>query len=216
MLNFNVTGNERKRLVKKLEALIGERAVYQGMPSMGFKIGEYEVSKTGEVTPNLSDDIVNALARAGFTAESEETAQEEEPVGITITVSTEGLSDSAIVNFKNMTESKAELIKEAFGVRELPIEVNEDVLTVKWFEGVESGNAQHAATFVSAMLDKAGQQRYVNPKPLETDNPKYSFRVFLNSLGFKGPEHKQLRTDLLANLSGSTAWRHGKPERSAV
>ena len=34
MMDFNVTGNDRKKLVKKLEVIVGERALYQGMPSM--------------------------------------------------------------------------------------------------------------------------------------------------------------------------------------
>ena len=214
MMDFNVTGNDRKKLVKKLEAIVGERAVYQGMPSMAFKIGPYEVSKTGEVTPTPTDEIVALLERAGFTAN--ETAEDVEPevTGITITIPRDSLSDGAIENFKNMAASKASLIKQAFGIRELPTEVGDDVLIIRWFE--ETENTAHAAEFVSAMLEKAGQQRYVSPKPLETDNPRYSFRVFLNSLGFKGPDHKQLRADLLANLEGSIAWRHGKPERRAA
>ena len=214
MLNFNVTGAERKKLVKKLEAIVGERAVYQGMPSMAFKVGEYEVSKTGEVTPTPADDIVSALASAGFTAESGETETEQEVIGITITIPRDTLSDTAVENFRNMAASKADLIEQAFGLQELPTEVGEDALIIRWFEGTE--NTAHATEFVSAMLEKAGQQRYVSPKPLETTNPRYSFRVFLNALGFKGPGYKELRSDLLANLEGNSAWRNGKPERSAV
>ena len=212
MLDFNVTGADRKRLVKELEKLLGEKAVYQGVPSMSFKIGPYEVTKTGEVYGGvLTPEQMETLAAAGFTAETETGSEEERPTGITITIQRGSLTDGDVENFTNMAASKAELIKQAFGVRELLTDVTPDTLIIHWFEDGESRNTQHAGAFVTAMIDKAVQQKYVSPKPLETDNPKYSFRVFLNSLGFKGPEHKALRNDLLAGLPGSTAWRHGKP-----
>ena len=211
MLNFNVTGADRKRLVKALEALVGERAIYQGVPSMSFKVGPYEVTKTGEVYGGaLTSEQLAALAAVGFIPETENSG--EQPAGITITIQRGSLTDGDVENFTNMAASKAELIKQAFGVRELLTDVTPDTLTIHWFEDGMARNTEHAGAFITAMIDKAVQQKYVSPKPLETDNPKYSFRVFLNSLGFKGPEHKALRNDLLAGRSGSTAWRHGKPE----
>ena len=136
MVNYGVSGSDRKRLVKALESITGERAVYQGMPSMSYKVGEYIVSKTGEVSgAELSDEYKEALSNAGFIPACE--SDDPEPAGIVISISREGLSD----------------------------------------------------------------------------NPRYSFRVYLNSLGFTGSDHKELRTELLKNLTGSTAWRHGKPQR---
>ena len=41
MTKFSVAGAARKKLVQKLSDLTGERAVYQGMPSMAFKVGAY-------------------------------------------------------------------------------------------------------------------------------------------------------------------------------
>ena len=69
-------------------------------------------------------------------------------------------------------------------------------------------NKEMAKEFVEAMLRKAREQKYVSAKPLVTDNEKYSFRVFLNSLGFIGKDNAALRKELLKNLSGSSAWRH--------
>lgn len=212
MVDYNVTGTRRKALVKALEALVGERAIYQGTPSMAFRVGTFTVSKAGEITGGeLSEEIKNRLAEVGFVPVDE---GEEESTGIVISVSRDELSDSTIQNFENMVSSKGELIKRAFGLTDLPINKTDDTLQILWFKDKEPGNTEMAETFVKAMLEKAVQQKYVSPKPLETDNPKYSFRVFLNSLGFKGPEHKVLRNDLLSNLPGSTAWRHGKPSLS--
>ena len=211
MMDFNVTGNERKRLVKKLEALTGEQARYQGMPSMAFVVGDFTVSKTGQVTgAELPQDFISALSRAGFAGVGGQPEEEEKPKGVTVEISMAELSEVAVENFKNMAASKAELIKQAFGVQEMkPVEVGKTALTVRWFE--DAPDIRYAEDFVRAMLNRAKVQKYVSAKPLATDNPKYSFRVFLNALGFKGAEYKEMRRDLLANLSGSSAWRHGKP-----
>ena len=220
MIDLNVTGDRRKKLVKRMESILGVRAYYMAMPTCAFRVGDYEVSKTGQVTPNLPEDVVAALARAGYTpvGQEEDAAPEEEVPevdGITITIPLSMMSEAGLTNFKNMAASKAELIKAAFGLNDLPpVEVDDGVVKVHWFDGLE--NTEHAQEFVKAMAEKAELQKYVSAKPLETDNPKYSFRVFLNALGFKGGNYKRLRRDLLANLEGSSAWRHGKPEGSAI
>lgn len=212
MINYGVSGNDRKRLVKALESLIGERSVYLGMPSCSFKVGSYIVSKNGEITGGeLSEEIKAALAESGFIPISEEA--EEEPTGIVISVSRDGLSDSAIENFENMVSSKGALIQKAFGLQELPIECTDDELRILWFANKEPEDREIAEKFIEAMVEKCRNQRHVSSVPLETDNPRYSFRVYLNSLGFSGSQHKALRAELLKNLSGNSAWRNGKPER---
>ncbi len=45
---------------------------------------------------------------------------------------------------------------------------------------------------------------------METDNDKYAFRCFLLRLGFIGDEYKAARKILLGNLTGNSAFRHGK------
>ena len=213
MINYGVSGNDRKRLVKALESHIGERSVYLGMPSCSFRVGPYEVSKSGEITDGeLSDEIKDGLIRAGFIPVDEE-VEEEEPTGIVISVPLDSVSDDTVQNFENMVSSKGELIKAAFGLTELPIERTDDTLQILWFRSKEPENREYAEKFVSAMLDKASHQRYMSPKLLETSNERYSFRVFLNSLNFTGSEHKALRAELLKNLPGNSAWRNGKPER---
>lgn len=44
----------------------------------------------------------------------------------------------------------------------------------------------------------------------ETDNPKYTFRCWLLRLGFIGEEFATARDFLTRNLSGDTAFRHGR------
>ena len=214
MVNYNVTGSARKKLVKKLSALVGESARYMGMPSMAFQVGSFSVSASGEISGGeLPGEIKAALARAGFTPASEPTVEEEAAPaeGMVVRVPLESLPDNAIRNFENMVASKGALIKKAFGLQELPVECTDDALEILWFKDREPEDRGHAEAFIRAMLDKCRNQRYVSSKPLETDNERYSMRVFINSLGFKGSGHKALRAGLLKHLDGNTAWRHGKP-----
>ena len=215
MIKYNVTGALRKKLVLKLAALTGEKAEYLGMPSMAFKVGDYIVSKTGTIEGSLPDNIFRALARAGFNGEVYEDPKVSEsgvpvPAGFVVSIPTEDLTDEAVDDLYNMLESKGTLIKKAFNLKNLPVDYGEEALTVRWFEDIEVPVATRAyvETFINAMVDKAKTQKYVISKPLKTDNPKYNFRIFLNSLGLSGSEHKALRKEFLKNLKGCSNTRH--------
>lgn len=215
MIKYNVTGDRRKRLVQRLAALTGQKAEYLGMPSMAFKVGGITVSKDGTLDGSLPDNIYRALERAGFKGEIYEDPVVSEsgeliPAGFVVSIPMDELTDEAVDNFYNMLESKGTLIKKAFNLKNLPVDCVEEALRIKWFEDAElSIEAKgYIETFIKAMLGKSKSQKYVIPKPLKTDNPKYNFRIFLNSLGLSGSEHKPLRKELLKNLKGCSNTRH--------
>ena len=43
-----------------------------------------------------------------------------------------------------------------------------------------------------------------------SENPCFTFRTFLLRLGLIGPEYKNVREHLLANLEGDRAWRYDR------
>lgn len=57
-------------------------------------------------------------------------------------------------------------------------------------------------------------QKRINATEKEVDNEKYAFRCFLLRLGFIGNEYKAERKILLRNLSGSSAFKTPKPEKT--
>ena len=71
-INYNVTGADRKALVRAMVELLGEPAVYQGAPSFAYAVGGYQVSKDGMVsfpedtTPEDIRKLVDALREKGF------------------------------------------------------------------------------------------------------------------------------------------------------
>lgn len=57
-----------------------------------------------------------------------------------------------------------------------------------------------------AISAKAINQKRASPQKINTQNDKYSFRVWLLSLGLIGDEFKTARKHLLSNLDGNSAW----------
>lgn len=72
-----------------------------------------------------------------------------------------------------------------------------------------------AATWLFALINKKAkaQKRSVVNKT-DTDNEKYTFRTWLNSLGMIGDEYSDIRKELLKNLDGNPSQR--RPNKEAV
>ncbi len=73
--NYNVSGADRKRLVKAIGDTLGIRPKYMGTPSFAFQIGGYEVSKHGMLIfeeDEQTASILAAIEAAGFMAEESE------------------------------------------------------------------------------------------------------------------------------------------------
>jgi hypothetical protein len=97
-----------------------------------------------------------------------------------------------------------------------------------WFRGtieirafnatLHAGRIKAYLQFTLALAAKAINARSASSKR-RTLNPataKYDFRVFLLKLGLIGPEFKTARLHLLANLEGSTAWKHGRRDTATA
>ena len=69
---YNVSGADRKQLVKAIGDALGIRPKYMGTPSFAFQIGSYEVTKHGVLIFEKDEQTANVLAAieaAGFMAE---------------------------------------------------------------------------------------------------------------------------------------------------
>ena len=53
-INYNVTGNERKKLVKLISEIT---EVPSKIPSCAYQVGPYHIGKDGELTDELGQDI---------------------------------------------------------------------------------------------------------------------------------------------------------------
>lgn len=222
VINYNVTGAERKRLVAALSNLIGVKAKYLGMPSMAYEVGDFTIDKNGNL--ELSDKVnseeiervAGHLASEGFIAEEEISATEgrqtadSEEFGLTVSMPRSNFSEGALENLQALVEAKGELIRHALDVEELPIEISEDEVSFPWFEELPTPEEIKAYThFISALSEMAINQKRISVKEKEVENEKYAFRCFLLRLGFIGKDYKDERKILLRNLTGSSAFKGG-------
>lgn len=74
-------------------------------------------------------------------------------------------------------------------------------------------HAGRAAAYINLCLAMSAQaiaQRSTVMRKTQSDNELFTFRVWLVRLGLNGPEFKNTRNHLLANLEGDRAWRYDK------
>lgn len=229
--NYNVTGNTRKELVAIIGKTLGMKPVYKFMPTCAFEIGAITVEKDGtmiwdERTDKASiQEVMDALAAAGFTAEiSEIDAAEPEPehadaedntdaavdedaTGLTISLPKAGFTDDAIENLRKLVEAKATLIRKALGADRITINTDGDKITFPWWDQLPAPEETQAYTaFLAALCKMAKEAKRVTAKEAEVESEKYAFRCFLLRLGFIGSDCKAQRKILMQRLSGSAAF----------
>ena len=85
--------------------------------------------------------------------------------------------------------------------------------TIEWRCFNSTLHAGRAAAYINlclAMSAQAISQRNTVMRKTQSDNELFTFRVWLVRLGLNGPEFKNTRDHLLANLDGDRAWRYDK------
>lgn len=208
-IRFNIEKNQRKALAQKIGELTGSEVKYLGVPSCGYQIGAYTLDKEAVLHGDeLPDNIRSELQKAGYTAE-------DEPEALIISMPKETLDEPTLNRVKRIIENKGTLFKAAFKSDSLEITTDDEKVSFPWFTIESNEDAFAYSTFISMLCEFARNQKRINDKPDTSDNPKYAFRCFLLRIGMIGAEYKPVRKVLLRNLSGSSAFRHGKPEGGA-
>jgi hypothetical protein len=221
-INYNVTGNERKKLVKLISEITEVPSKYLGVPSCAYQVGPYHIGKDGELTfdNELDQDDIKSLMKklqdAGFEAEVDEPAETEpEETGLIVQIPKDSLSDEDLEKLAKLLDAKGNLIKKALDVDALPIEADEERISFPWFSKLPNPDEIKAySQFITKLCEMAKTQKRITVKEKEVDNEKYAFRCFLLRLGFIGEEFKTHRKILLQNLSGSSAFKGGAPSET--
>lgn len=211
ILSFNVTGPDRKRLVRTIEESTGEKAKYLGVPSCAYRVGDYEISKEGQLI--FSDDIpmeessrvIDDCVMAGF--EPAEWDANEDEVSITVSVPEENLTDEEFVKLQNLISAKGRLIRKALGIESLELSREEEKVSFPWIKNSDADEVRAVTNLISALCETARTQKRINATEKAVPNEKYAFRCFLLRLGFIGDEYKVDRKVLLKNFEGSSAFK---------
>ena len=210
---LNLNGTTRKALVAAIAEITGEKAIYRAMPTCNYDIGDITVTKDGCIICPDDSDILTALAEAGFTAESNDAAEQNETTGLTVSLPKDGFTDNAIGNLRKLVDAKAALIRKALGADRLDIEITEDTVSFPWWDTLpEPEEAQAYTRFLAALCGMAKEAKRVLAKETAVESEKYAFRCFLLRLGFIGADRKTERKILLRNLSGHSAFRNKAEE----
>lgn len=116
-------------------------------------------------------------------------------------------------DFRAAIESIGE--KHCLGIA---FDFNNSNVTFKFLKGEASLEKVQAYTQLIGLLNQnAKALKHASAKSKDTDNDKFTFRVFLIRLGMVGDEYKVARKVLLENLEGNSAFRSGKkPEKNIV
>ena len=219
-LYYNVTGEQRKALVRTISEALGEDAIYQGAPSFAYNIDGYIVSRNGTVTcPETAsrediDQLINALRDQGYTP----TDIEDDSRTLVIEMPRAGFSEEAYGNLQKIIASKAALLKKALDTDRLDVETTPETLRFPWFTLHDlDGEADAYTRLIAALYKMAKTQKRITAKEHDSGNDKFTMRLFLVRLGFVGKEYKTARKILLRNLTGNSSWKAGhRPERAAT
>lgn len=207
-IEFNLTGEDRKKLVKAISEITGIPAEYQYMPTCAYSIGEhYTVTKDGTLI--ISDDtdekeirnLLSKLEQQGYSAASDNAK-------LTVQMPRDSLDERTLNRIRRILENKGELFKAAFKTDSVEFQVTEKTVEFPWFTAEQDSDADAYCTFISMLCEFARNLNRINNKPDTSDNPKYAFRCFLLRMGMIGTEFKAARKVLLRNLPGSSAFRH--------
>lgn len=220
-MNITLNATERKPLVKAISELTGEKAVYMKTPTYAYKIGDYTVTREGnlEMPDGLDAETLQqlkeAIESAGFQMDdiefpetTAEDSSEDEITGICISMPRSLFTDTNLENLKNIIAAKRSLICKALGTDDLPIEITDTKVSFPWFPGQPDPDSVKAYdTFICKLCEMARNMKRSSATEKPVDNDKYAFRCFLLRLGFIGAEYKTERKILLKNLTGSSAFK---------
>ena len=293
IINCNVTGRERKRLVDILGAMLLMEPIYKKAPTFAYVVSDYTIDKNGTIFCPVSastDDvakIVATLTEEGFSPEiggsqsadadnpaecpteapdaapeakpedipeeaevaadtgietPETAAPEEDAAGkagaqpdenqagddiakadntkLTVSIPRAKLADDALARLRTIVANKEVLFKRALLTDALPIEVTAEQVSFPWFKltGMD-GEAEAYTQFITALCQMATEQKRVLDKPYDSDNDRFTMRIFMVRLNMKGAQFALARKLMMKHLTGNSGWRYedsvSKPERSS-
>lgn len=211
-IRFELKPKQRPKLAEEIATALHTVPCYQKAPSLAYKIGDCTLERDGTLRiPDSVDretvsNLLEHLKGKGFTGEAEQTEDR-----LTVSIPKELFTQGALENLAKLVENKGGLMAQAFQADEIRLAVTEDTVSFPWFPFTANPDEVAAYTeFVEKLCGMARSMKRVSGKPTETDNDKYAFRCFLLRLGFIGDEYKAARKTLLKNLTGNSAFRHGK------
>ena len=226
-IHYNITKEQRKKMVEIVGRTLGVQLIYCGAPTFAYKVGAFEITRDGSICFGDEADeaeverMRTALREAGFVAEEDEsempTAEvDSEEDSLAISLPRRFFTETALKNLDALLASKGHLIQKAFNIEKATYTLTEETIKFAWFHGKIAEDTVRAYTdFISKLCEMAQKQKRAVAKEKPTENEKYTFRCFLLRLGMIGDAYKTSRKILLQNLTGSSAFKNGHRKEAA-
>ena len=224
--HYNITKEQRKKMVEIVGRTLGVQPIYCGAPTFAYKVGAFEITRDGcicfgdEADEAEVERVRTALREAGFAAEedesemtmaeSEEDAATDDEDRLIVSISRTFLTETGRKNLDALLASKGKLIQKAFNIEKAAYTLTDETIKFAWFHGKIAEDTVRAYTdFISKLCEMAQRQKRAVAKEKVVENEKYAFRCFLLRLGMIGDDYKTSRRILLQNLTGSSAFKCG-------
>ena len=144
-----------------------------------------------------------------------EQAWEPEPDRLTIEYPLTDITDEVLANIRKMVAAKEPILKMSLGAEELPIFLTPNSIKFPWFTGpFDENTAQDYAQFISCLCETAKRKKRVTAQTTNSDNFRFSMRVWLISLGMVGRQYDSVRKRLIKPLFGNSGFRYGDPRKT--
>lgn len=193
------------------ETVVEEDKIAAAEDSAASKETSAESIEESEAPVLPEGNFESAEATKEATGEpSEETSIPEatEPKKIVIELPGSYLDEDELGRVRAIVASKASVLKKALETDDLSIERNEDKICFPWFtdHGID-GETKAYMQLVSGIAKRAKMLTRVTATESVSENDKFTMRLFLVSLNFKGTEYAFARKFLIRNLTGNSGWR---------
>lgn len=193
------------------ETVVEEDKIAAAEDSAASKETSAESIEESEAPVLPEGNFESAEATKEATGEpSEETSIPEatEPKKIIIELPGSYLDEAELGRVRAIVASKASVLKKALETDDLSIERNEDKICFPWFtdHGID-GETKAYMQLVSGIAKRAKMLTRVTATESVSENDKFTMRLFLVSLNFKGTEYAFARKFLIRNLTGNSGWR---------
>lgn len=185
-----IGASEDSNISEEMSEDLAEETETPALPEGNFESAEFtEEAMDGQTEESPSTDTV-------------------EPKKIVIELPSSYLDEAELSRVRAIVASKAPVLKKALETDNLSIERKEDKICFPWFcdHGID-GEAKAYMQLVSGIAKRAKILTRVTATESVSENDKFTMRLFLVSLNFKGEEYKFARKFLLRNLSGNSSWR---------
>lgn len=204
-MRIETNAANRKDVVKAVSGILGQPAKYMGVPSCAYEVGNCTIDRSGAV--ETGDEKTAEMVRAGLLEQGLIENPQAEVDETTVSLPVDGMT---VEELGGAGVSDTETFLQAFqnhadGCRGISFPDGKAAFTLPAINDPDMIRAFTELT--AAMAQQAREQKRIKPKETIEVNEKYYMRIWLLRLGFGGAEGKEVRTLLIKNLKGHTAFR---------